>query len=172
MATLQIAYPVTDADTVAITCDISSLASSTVYAGRASTAVDNRTNKDLDHLVSGKITLGTSPTVGKTVSVFAYAAASVASGTPTYPDSITGTDAAKTMTSANVTFACLRFLWAGTSDAVTGRVLEMPPTSIAQAFGSVPPFWGLFVTHDTGVALDATAGNHSFQYHRVKAETA
>ena len=172
MATLQIAYPVTDADTVAITCDISSLASSTVYAGRASTAVDNRTNKDLDHLVSGKITLGTSPTVGKTVSVFAYAAASVASGTPTYPDSITGTDAVKTMTSANVTFACLRFLWAGTSDAVTGRVLEMPPTSIAQAFGSVPPFWGLFVTHDTGVALDATAGNHSFQYHRVKAETA
>lgn len=172
MATLQIAYPVTDADTVAITCDISSLASSTVYAGRASTAVDNRTNKDLDHLVSGKITLGTSPTVGKAVSVFAYAAASVASGTPTYPDSITGTDAAKTMTSANVAVACLRLLWVGTSDAVTGRVLEMPPISISRVFGSMPPFWGIFVTHDTGVALDSTAGNHSFQYHRVKAETA
>ena len=172
MATLQIAYPATTADTVTITISPASLASSTAYAGRASTAVDNRTNKDLDHLVSGKITLGTSPTVSKTVSVFAYAAASVASGTPTYPDSITGTDAAKTMTSANVAFACLRLLWAGTSDAVTGRVLEMPPTSIAQVFGSVPPFWGIFVTHDTGVALDSTAGNHSFQYHRVKAETA
>lgn len=172
MATLQTAYPATTADTVTITCDISSLASSTAYAGRASTAVDNRTNKDLDHLVSGKITLGTSPTVSKTVSVFAYAAASIASGTPTYPDSITGTDAAKTMTSANVALACLRFLWAGTSDAVTGRVLEMPPTSIAQAFGSVPPFWGIFVTHDTVAALNSTAGNHTFQYHRVKAETA
>lgn len=171
MATLKTLYPAATADTTAITCAIASLASSTVFAGRASTAVSNTTNLDLDHLVSGKITLGTSPTVSKTVQVFAYAAASVASGTPTYPDSITGTDAAKTMTSANVAFACLRFLWAGTSDAVTGRVLEMPPTSIAQAFGALPTHWGIFVTHDTVAALDATAGNHSFQYQRIQAQS-
>jgi len=172
MADLKTKYPQSNADTVAITCDVSSLASSTVFAGRASTAVNNTSNLDLDHLVSGKITLGTSPTVSKTVAVYAYAAAIIASGTPTYPDSITGTDAAKTMTSANVANACLRFLWAGTTDAVTGRVLEMPPTSIADAFGQLPPFWGLFVTHDSGVALNATAGNHQFQYTRIQGQSA
>lgn len=169
MADIKTKYPATS--TVAITCDLSSLASSTVFAGRASTAVDNTTNLDLDHLVSGKITLGTTPTVSKQVSVYAYAARTIASGTPTYPDSITGADAAKTMTSANVANGVLRLLWSGTSDATTGRVLEMPPCSIAQAFGAMPPFYGLFVVHETVAALDSTAGNHAFHYQRVQAQT-
>lgn len=163
-------YPATS--TVSITCDVSSLASSTVGAGRASTAVDNTTNVDLDHLVSGHIKLGTTPTVSKAVSVYAYAAESMASGTPTYPDSITGTDAAKTMTSLNVMAGALRLLWSGVSDATTGRVLYMPPTSVAQAFGgALPPFWGIFVTHESVAALDATGGNHGFQYHRIQTQT-
>ncbi len=95
----------------------------------------------------------------------------MASGTPTYPDSITGTDAAKTMTSVNVMNSVLRPLWTGISDATTGRDFYMPPTSIAQAFGAMPPFWGLFVTHETVAALDSTAGNHTFQYLRVQAQT-
>jgi len=171
MATLKVLYPQASADSVDITITLAGLASSTTWAGRASTAVNNTTNLDLDHLVSGKIKLGTSPTVSKTVQVYAYAAQSMASGTPTYPDSITGSDAAKTMTSANVAYSCLRFLWAGTTDATTGLVLEMPPTSIAQVFGSVPPFWGLFVVHDSGVNLDSTGGNHSMQYQRVQAQS-
>jgi hypothetical protein len=170
MATLKVLYPQASADSVAITITLASLASSTAWAGRASTAINNTSNLDLDHLVSGKIKLGTSPTVSKTVQVYAYAAQSIASGTPTYPDGITGSDAAKTMTSANVA-SCLRFLWAGTTDATTGLVLEMPPTSIAQVFGSVPPFWGLFVVHDSGVNLDSTDGNHSMQYQRVQAQS-
>jgi len=172
MATLKTLYPQSNADSVAITISLASLASSTAWAGRASTVVNNTSNLDLDHLVSGKIKLGTSPTVSKTVQVYAYAAQSIASGSPTYPDSITGTDANKTMTSANVAYACLRFLWAGTTDATTGLVLEMPPTSIAQVFGSIPPYWGLFVVHDSGVALDSTAGNHSMQYQRIQAQSA
>lgn len=171
MSDLKIKYPQASADSVAITITLASLASSTAWAGRASTAVNNTSNLDLDHLVSGKIKLGTSPTASKTVSVYAYAAQSIASGTPTYPDSITGTDAAKTMTSANVAYACLRLLWAGMTDATTGLVLEMPPTSIAQVFGAVPPYWGVFVTHDSGVNLDSTAGNHSMQYQRVQAQS-
>lgn len=171
MATLKILYPQSNADSVAITITLASLASSTAWAGRESTAVNNTSNLDLDHLVSGKIKLGTSPTVSKTVQVYAYAAQSIASGTPTYPDSITGSDANKTMTSANVAFACLRFLWAGTTDATTGLVLEMPPTSIAQVFGSVPPYWGLFIVHDSGVNLDSTGSNHAMQYQRVQAQS-
>jgi len=171
MATLKTLYPQASADSVAITITLASLESSTAWAGRASTAINNTSNLDLDHLVSGKIKLGTSPTVSKTVQVYAYAAQSLSSGTPTYPDGITGTDANKTMTSANVAYACLRFLWAGTTDATTGLVLEMPPTSIAQVFGSVPPYWGLFVVHDSVAALDSTGSNHSMQYQRVQAQS-
>lgn len=171
MATLKTLYPQSNADSVAITITLASLSSSTAWAGRASTAINNTSNLDLDHLVSGKIKLGTSPTASKTVQVYGYAAQSISSGTPTYPDGITGSDAAKTMTSANVAYACLRFLWAGTTDATTGLVLEMPPTSIAQVFGSVPPYWGLFVVHDSGVNLDSTNGNHSMQYQRVQAQS-
>jgi hypothetical protein len=169
MSDIKTKYPATN--TTALTCDVSSLASSTSAAGRASTAVDNTTNVDLDHLVSGKITLGTSPTATKAVSVYAYAVHKIASGTPTYPDGITGTDAAKTLSSVNAMTAELRLLWSGLSDAVTGRVLYMPPTSIAQAFGSMPKYWGIFVTHETVAALDATAGNHEFHYDRIQAQT-
>lgn len=171
MADIKVKYPASSANSVAITCAVTSLASSTAYAGRASTAVDNTTNVDLDHLVSGSIKLGTTPTADKTVSVYAYAPTKIVSGTPTYPDSITGTDAAKTMTSAYVAQASLVWLWSGKTDATTGRVLDMPPRSIAQAFGAMPPFWGLFVTHDSGVALDSTSGNHFFHYHRIQGQT-
>lgn len=171
MASLKMLYPQADADSVVIPITLASLASSTTWAGRASTAINNTSNLDLDHLVSGKIKLGTSPTVSKTVQVYAYAAQSITGGVPTYPDGITGTDAAKTMTSANAAYACLRFLWAGTTDAVTGLVLEMPPISIASVFGSLPPYYGLFVVHDSGVALDNSSGNHSMQYQRIQAQS-
>lgn len=169
MADFKIKYP---ADTVAITCSVASLASSTSWAGRASTAIDNTTNLDLDHLVSGVIRLGTTPTASKAISLYAYAPTKIASGVPTYPDGITGTDAAKTMTSANVALSTLTWLWTGFSDATTGRDLYIPPRSIAMAFGgSLPPFWGLFVTHETVAALDSTAGNHYFHYQRIQEQS-
>lgn len=169
MADIKIKYPV--ADTIAITCDISSLASSTAWAGRASTVVDNTTNLDLDHVVSGVIRVGTTPTASKTISVYAYAPIKIASGTPTYPDGITGTDAAKTMTSANVAQAALVWLWSTLTDSTSDRDYYMPPRSIAQAFGAMPPYWGLFVTHDSVAALNATAGNHYFHYRRDQAQS-
>lgn len=157
------------ADTVAITITLASLASSSsLVAGRASTAVDNTTNLDLDHLVSGVIRLGTGPTVSKSVEVWAYAPYKIASGTPTYPDSITGTDAAKTMTSANVKNSALRLVHSMTSDATTDLDLFIPPTSIASLFGDMPPYWGLFVVHDTVAALNATGAQHILHYLRIQ----
>jgi hypothetical protein len=167
MATVQQNYPA--ADTVALTISLASLASSTtLVAGRESTAVDNTTNLDLDHLVSGVIRLGTTPTVSKTVEVWAYAPIRIASGTPVYPDVLDGTDSAETMTSANVKHSALRLVHAMTSDATTGLDLFVPPTSIASLFGELPPYWGLFVVHDTVAALDSTAGNHVLHYLRVR----
>lgn len=170
MADIKIKYPSTSS--VAVTLSPASLASdTTLLAGRASTAVDNTVNLDLDHIISGFITTGTTPTVSTTIELWAYAPISIAAGTATYPDSITGSDAAKTMTSANVKYAALRLISSITIDSTSNRAYPFAPVSIASIFGSMPSFYGLFTVHNTGVALNATAGNHVIHYQRIQSQT-
>jgi hypothetical protein len=165
-------YPASNADTTSLTITLASLAtSSTLLVGRESTAVDNRTNLDLDHLLSGKITTGTTPTVSTKIEVWVFAPISIASGTPAYPDVFDGTDSAETVTSDNVKFSALRLAWTTTVDATSDRAYYMPPTSIANLFGDMPAFWGVFVTHSTAVNLNATGGNHDLSYHRIQKQT-
>lgn len=160
-------YPASSADTTALTITLTGLAtSSTLVAGRESTAVDNTTNVDEDHLVSGKITVGTSPTGGR-IEVWAYAPISVASGTPTY-GKVTGSDAAVTFDSRNQVVSALRLLWSTASDTTSDRTYFMPPSSVRAAFGEVPSDWGIVVIHSTGVNLNATATNHAFHYARIQ----
>lgn len=143
------------------TITLASLATSATWvAGRQSTAVDNTSNLYLDYLVSGKITVGTTPTASTEIRVYAV---SMLDDT-TWPDTFGATDAAVTVTS-NSSVApggYLRRLWTGWVDATTtGRAYFMPKCSVAQAFGGIlPPKFALFVTHNTAVALNATAGNH------------
>jgi hypothetical protein len=148
-----------------ITISAASLAtSSSLLAGRASTAVSNTSDLFVDAMVAGVVRVGTTPTAGQ-IEVWAYAAFN---GSPTYPDSITGTDANKTMTSANVKAASLRLLWAASADAGSSdRDFFMPPTSLKEAFGVMPSNWGLFLVHSTGVNLNSTGGNHAFAYRGV-----
>src|SRR5262245_1665541 len=91
MADIKTAY----GSEATLTCTLASLASSAT-AGRESTAIDNTSNKFLDALVMVqiKLTTGTSGN-DKAVHVFAYGTVDIA--TPTYPDAVTGTDAAITM---------------------------------------------------------------------------
>lgn len=170
MALIKTSYPATSS--VAITITAASLApDSALLAGRASTAVDNTTNNDIDHLVSGLVTTGTSPTVGTIIEVWAYADYKTATGTPSYPNAITGTDAAKSITSVNVKLAGLRQVATITVDATSNQGYVFAPVSIASLFGAMPKFWGLFLVHNTGVALNATTGNHDFQYERIQNQT-
>lgn len=173
MTDIKIKYPSTSS--VDLTINLSSLASgaSGVFtAGRESTAVDNTTNLDLDHLVSGKIRTGTSPTVSRSINIYAYANISSASGTPTYPDVLDGTDSAETFTSANVMNSAVKFVASMSVDATSDRDYFFGPVSIASLFGGqLPKFWGLYVAHDTAVALNATAGNHVISYERIQAQT-
>ena len=81
----------------------------------------------------------------------------------------TGTDANKTMTSANVKAAALRLLWAAVVDASTGRVYPIPPTSLADRFGAVPKRWGIFVVQNSGQALAASGSQ--FKYTGVNYES-
>ena len=173
MATIKTSYPSTSS--VDLTITLASLASGSagVYtAGRESTAVDNTTNLDLDHLLSGKITLGTSPTASRSINVYAYANLSSSSGTPSYPDVLDGTDSDETFTSANVQNSAVKFVASMTTDATSDRSYYFGPVSVASLFGgSLPKFWGVFVAQDSGVALNATAGNHKLSYERIQAQS-
>lgn len=150
------------ASAATITISLASLpSSSSKLAGQESSSVDNTTNLYVDALVSGKIRVGSSPTANKTIEVWVY---SSISDTPTYPDVFDGTDSAETVTSDGVKFACLKLLKVISIESTSSRDYYIANESIAQLFGFMPKYWGLFVTHDTGVNLDSTSGNHSFSY--------
>lgn len=168
MADIKTKYPSTSS--VAITISLALLASDTnLLAGQESAAIDNTTNLDLSHMVSGVITTGVTPTVGKQIEVWAVAPYKTVTGTPTWPDVFDGTDSAETVTSANVKNGMLRLVAVLTVDATTNRVYPFAPVDIAALFGSMPKFYSIFVVHNTGVALSATG--HDIQYERIQAQT-
>lgn len=141
--------------------NLQSLASSTTNtAGWMSGSVDNTSNLNTDFLVSGEFKMNTSaPTTDKSVKVWAIGAYT---STPVWPSLLSsgtvGTEGAATMTDEEERDNGCRLLWSGIIDASASAIHSMPPTSIAQAFGNVPPYWCLFVAHDTGLAL-ASSGN-------------
>lgn len=141
----------------ALTITLNSLASDTnLLAGRSSVVVDNTSNPNVDELITGIIKTGTSPTVGTTVLIYAW---SILDDTPTYPDTIAGTDANKTLTSANVQNAgAFKLAQLITVDATSNQTYPFA-FSLASLFGgNMPKKWGLFVVQNTGAALNA-AGN-------------
>lgn len=155
-----------------ITISPASLAtSSTWLAGRESTEVDNTTNKYDDALVQGKITVGTTPTVNTLILVYVWGS-DTSAGT-TAIDVIDGTDSAETITSAGVRDGFLRLAASLNVDATTSdRAYPFGPFSVADLFGQMPKYWGVFVAHNTGVNLHATGGNHAMTYTGIKFDTA
>ncbi len=174
MATdIKTKYPSTS--TTAITISLASLAagSSGVYtSGRQGDFIDNSSNLDLDHLFSGKIRIGTSPTASRFINIYVIGALSVSSGTPTFPDTVGTTDAALTFTSANVMVGCVRQVAQLPVDSTSDRYYYFGPISIRSVFGAMPQAWVPYVAHDcgTGVTLHATGSNHVLQYQRVIAQ--
>ncbi len=156
------------ANAAAITITLGSLASdASRLAGRESDKVDNTTNLYLDALVSGKVKVGTSPTSGKRIDVWVYACHDE---TPTFQDVFDGTDSAETILSSGIRNGVLARLASIIVEGTTDRVYSIRPTSVATLFGGVlPRFWGLFVAHDTGAALNASG--HEFKYIGVHHET-
>lgn len=168
MATMTINY----ASPATITISPASLATSSDWtAGRESDAVDNTTNKYVDALVSGKVTVGTTPTINTFINIYVYAQHD---DTPTYQDVFDGTDSAETVTSSGVLNGVVRLLGTLTVSATTSdRTYYLAPTSVAQLFGGIlPKRWGLFVSHNSGVNLNATGSNHEFKYTGVKYDVA
>lgn len=157
----------------AITMDLANLASSSTFlGGRESSQIDNTTNKYMDAMVSGQISVGTTPTANTQIVVYVWGADT--SLATTALDVLDGTDSAETLTNtgilANLRVGAVLPVFAATSD-IAYLVL---PFSVAALFGGLmPKFWGLFVAHNTVAALRNTAVNtNSLEYVGVKYDVA
>lgn len=172
MATITPSY----ASKATITCGVHStpLASSATFViGRESTEIDNSTNKYDDALVEGKVTVGTTPTANTEIQIWVYASFHTAMAT-NLVDVLDGVDSDETITSAGVRGSAMQLgSRLDVDTATSNRTYWIAPFSVAELFGGVmPKFWGLFVTHNTGVALHSTAGNHEFSFTGIKYDIA
>lgn len=160
MSTSSVSYGASTAMTITLT---SLASSSTLLAGRESTAVDNTGTLAIDYLVGGKTTTAAAaatPLAGQ-IEYWAYGSYD---GT-TYSGGATGSDAGLTFASEKTN---LRLLYIQPTDTTAAHVYEWGPYSIAQAFGGVvPKKWGIYITHNTSAALHITATNHEVKYTAV-----
>lgn len=153
--------------TSALTWTLASLAaSSSLVAGRSSTSYPNATNKDDGLGVAALITTGASPTAGL-IEVWAFAQRADGTWPSLFSAAYTGTDGAFTVNSREVLFAGAVLVGSVTNDATANRAYEIRLQDLASKFGFAPKEFALWVTHSTGVALNATGGNHSGVVHPV-----
>jgi hypothetical protein len=157
-ANVKLAY----AASAALTITLASLGSSTTFlSGRESTAVNNTANLYVDGRITVRIRTGTTPTVDTEIRVYGYAALD---DTPTYPDTIVGTDNARSITNAYILDAGLVLLGATAVSATSNVDYFIRCLTVAEAFGFAPPRFGVYVAHSTVAALNATGGTHVLTY--------
>ena len=157
-----------------ITIDFANIASSsTLTAGVESNEISNASNLYDDVLVQGKVYPGTTPTSGKTIAVYVWG--SDVSLATTALDVLDGTASAETLTNEGVRNGFMKLGAAVTLTAATSNV-EHPvgPFSVASLFGgTMPKFWGLFITHDTAVnSYNNAVNTNAFNYTGITYTTA
>lgn len=146
------------ASPTALTNAIQSLASSgTFVAGYESDLIDNTTTKYGDVIVSGKVTVGTSPTTGTQILIYIVPAIDP-SGT-TWPDVFDGTTSAETVTSAGVARGYSTLAKILDVDSTTSDRAYAYSFSIRNVLGYMPQKCVLFTTHNTAVNLNSTGSN-------------
>lgn len=162
MATLKQGY--NGSNTTLTISPASTATSATFVAGRQGVEQDNTSNLYIDAIVRGFITVGTTPTINTFIYIYVWAANTAASSTNI--DTINGTDATITFTSAGVRDSFIKLAAFCVVDATTSNIkYPFGPFSVASLFGGqMPKFWGVVVAHNTGVNLNATGGNHEINY--------
>lgn len=153
-----------------LTITLASLATdSSLLTGRESTEVDNTTNKYIDYLLAGKITTGTSPTASKLIEVHCVGLMDDS----TYPDVFDGTDSAETITTIGIKYGICKLVASLETTNTSNVSYYFGPTSVSSLFGGViPKKFVVFVTHNTGVNLNSTSGNHQITVTPVYYNTA
>lgn len=146
----------------ALTITLASLASSTAGVGRQSTLVDNTTNLFLAIELFLNIMVGTTPTANSLL--FVYLIRQNNGGTPIADDGAGLTDAGITIVNAKLIDTIL--VPAATSNVAYKKSIDLTFS------GQIPAKWGIAIVNASGVALDATGGNHVCSYTGIKATVA
>lgn len=165
MATETIVY----SSNTTITMDLANLASSSSFtAGRESNEIDNTSNKYVDAMVRGSISVGTTPTANTQIAVYVWGA-NTSLGT-TALDVLDGIDSAETLTNTGILVSLRLLMPIQVLSSTSDIAYPVLPVSIAQKFGgNMPKFWGLFVSHNTNSNLRNNAVNtNSFEYVGIK----
>lgn len=160
-ADVKVAY----AASAAVTITLASLAaSSTLLAGRESTAVDNgASNKYLDELLAGFLRTGAANLQAGTIQV---AVVGNIDDTPTWPDVFDGTDSVETVSVQAMYDQVCRVISSIATDT-TQRIWPFGPTSVASMFGGVmPDQYVVFVSHNAHTSTNvwsATESDHGIK---------
>lgn len=138
--------------------------SATFVAGVDSDIVSNISNLYSEILISGKWTCGTTPTINTICQVYLYCPITDdLASTIVYADVMDGTGSAETFTSAGVMSGSIYFLGALSVDATTSdRTYWFRQTPVRAIIGFVPTRFGLYISHNSGVNTNTTAGNHAW----------
>ena len=147
-----------------ITAAVAGLASDATAGGPLtgieSSIIDNTIDGFDDILLSGKVTTGTTPVAAKQIEVWA-----VAWDGANWPDVFDGTTSGETITSSDIKNAICKPVAILSTNATSDRTYHFTAASVRAAFGGeMPSKFVLFIAHNTGVNLNATAGNHEFSY--------
>lgn len=146
----------------ALTITLASLATSaTRLVGRIATALDisGLSPVPIDLMIGGLITTGTTPTASQLIEIWA---AGSEDGT-NYSGSVGTTDGSQTLVAE--TKALLQLVASIATNGTSNTAYEISPRSLFQVFGGqLPRKVTFFVTHSTGVNLNATAGNQFLKY--------
>lgn len=147
----------------ALTATLASLATdANLLVGRESNSIDNTTTLAVNYVVAFEITTGTSPTAAKQIEAWA----SFSEDGTNYDGNNTGADAARTHTAeSKVSQKLLHIQPTNSTSDTTYRFsvdLKLMPGRKAN----------FFIVHNTGVNLNATAGNQSITYTAVKYDSA
>ena len=129
--------------------------SATLVAGRESDAVDNSSTKYLDFQIKQEVTTGTGPSAG-TIELWIIPSFDGS----TWPNVFDGTDSAETVTSRDILYGSGRLGASTATDTTNDRTYELTVPSVRDLFGTAPQKFVLFITHNTGVNLNSTEGNH------------
>lgn len=144
----------------AYTITLASLASSSgLTVGRCSTSKSNATNKDEILAAGGQITA--SPTGASQIEVWAFAQRADSTWPDIFTAAYSGTDGGFTVRSRDILRASAKMVGMMIAASGTNVPYSFGPEDIARLFGYAPKEHALFVVHNTGAALNATAGNHS-----------
>tara|TARA_R110000868_G_C10972640_1_gene770663 strand:- start:302 stop:811 length:510 start_codon:yes stop_codon:yes gene_type:complete len=141
-----------------LTITLASLATdANLLTGSESTEFDNTTTLYPNISVTGKITVGTSPTTAKEIRV--YLVRPMKDGT--YPDVFDGTGSAETISSVGTRESCCKLIARIDTVATSDLTYYFDSGNIAAIFGfDIISKFVVFVTHSTAVNLNSTAGNH------------